>query len=89
MPKHRKVKSRPQTKKKKARRSPQLVATKSEAAPKAEKAAGAVPTVKVEAPPVAVAVTAVEKPEVVFELRRIGILGGAMLVALVILALVL
>ena len=87
--KHRKAKFQQQSKKKKTKRSPQLLMSQQEAPPAAEKVAAALPEARVEAPTVKVAVTTVEKPELVFELRRIGILGGVMLVALVILALVL
>jgi len=89
MPKHRKVKFQPQTKKKKAKRSPQPVASKPKAALRVENIPTAAPAVEAEAAVVATVAAAVDKPEVVFELRRIGILGGVMLVVLVILALVL
>lgn len=84
-----KVKFQQQSKKKKTRRSLQPAAARVEAAPGVEKVAVAVAQAKIQTPPAQATVIAVEKPELVYELRRIGILGGVMIIALVILALVL
>jgi len=89
MPKHRKVKFQPQTKKKKTKHSQQPVEMRREETAVTGKAAAVAPQAAVKAPVAEAVAVPVEKPELVFELRRIGILGAAMLVALIILALIL
>ena len=88
----RKGRFQPQSKRKKGRRSHPVVLSQPEAAPPAEEATPPVEekvTAVAEAAAAPPAPTIVKNPEVVAELRRIGILAGTMLTALIILALVL
>ncbi len=83
--KKRKGKFQPHSKRKKGRRSHPVVVSQQQAAPRAEKAVAAMPEVAATSPAPAV----VKNPELATELRRIGILAGIILTALIILALVL
>jgi hypothetical protein len=81
----RKGRFQPQVKRKKARQSRPLAVSQPVVAPLAEEAVVATPQVAAASP----APVMVKNPEVVAELRRIGILAGAMVAVLIILALVL
>jgi hypothetical protein len=80
----RKGRFQPQVKRKKGRQSRPLAVSPA-AAPPVEEAVSTVPEAAVVSP----APVVVKNPEVVAELKRIGILAGVMVVALIILALVL
>lgn len=84
--KQRKSKFKQHVKKgKKGRRSPQLVAYRHEATPRVEEAVASIPEVAASLP-AAEAQVVTKNPELFFELRRIGILAGIVLVALILLA---
>jgi len=81
----RKVKFRQRSKSKKGRRSPQVAVSGQEATPRDEEAVISIPEVAVSSPVVEAQIIT-KNPELLFELRRIGILAGIMLVALILLA---
>jgi hypothetical protein len=89
MSRKRKGKYQPlQSKRKKGRQRPEAIVSRQETAPRLEEAVVAISAVDVK--PAATQVAAVVKaPEMVAELRRIGILAVVVLATLIILALVL
>jgi len=78
----RKGKFKQKSKSRKGRRSPQVAAFRQEATPRVEEAVTSIPEVAVSSPVIEVKVIT-KNPELFFELRRIGILAGIMLVALI------
>ena len=85
---HRKGKYQLPSKKKKGRRSPPAIVSQKKAAPRVEVPVATVPEVAATSPRIP-APAVVKNPELVVELRKIGILAGVMLAALVILVLAL
>lgn len=78
------------SKKKKSRRSPQAAVYQQKAAPQIREPIVAPPKVAAPSPSVPTSMTTTIKyPELLLELRRIGILAGIMLTALILLALLL
>ncbi len=80
----RKVKFKQKSKSRKGRRSPQVAVSGQETTPRAEEVVASIPEVAV-SPPAAEAQIITKNPEIFFELRRIGIFAGIMLVALILL----
>ena len=81
----RRGKYKQQSKGRKGRRSPQVTVPQQVVTPWVEEAVASMPEVDVSSP-AAEAQIITKKPELLFELRRIGIFAGIMLVALVLLA---
>ena len=81
----RKGKFKQKSKSRKGRRSPQVAVPQQTLTTQVEEAAASMPEVYVSSP-AAEARIITKKPELLFELRRIGIFAGIMLVALVLLA---
>ena len=81
----RKVKFKQKSKSRKDRRSPQVAVFGQETTPRAEEVVTSIPDVDVSSP-AAEAQIITKNPELFFELRRIGILAGIMLAALILLA---
>ena len=80
----RKGKFKQKSKSRKGRRSPQVTVPQQAATPRVEEAVASIPQMDVSSP-TAEAQIITKKPELLFELRRIGIFTGIMLVALVLL----
>lgn len=81
----RRGKHKQQSKGRKGRRSPQFAVSQQAVTPRVEEAFASMPDVEVSSP-VAEAQIITKKPELLFELCRIGIFAGIMLVVLVLLA---
>ena len=89
MSRKRKGKYQPlQSKRKKGRQRPEAIVSRQETAPRLEEAVAAISAVDVK-PAATQAAVVVKAPEMVAELRRIGILAVVVLATLIILALVL
>ena len=81
----RKGKFKQKSKSRKGRRSPQVTVPQQVATPRVEEAVVSIPEVDVSSSAAEVQIIT-KKPELLFEMRRIGIFAGIMLVALVLLA---
>lgn len=81
----RKGKFKQKSKSRKGRRSPQVAVSGQVVTPRVEEAVTNVPEVDVSSPAAEVQIIT-KNPELPFELRRIGIFAGIMLVALILLA---